>query len=139
MKIVPFIIATAVSLIALILGVVHFRSGEANLIVQSDLQKKQQEIQELRDAIDLKNGEFQRQRQIVEQGAQVAQKYGPPILRDIGLLAAKNSNEKLKNLLVRNKLESFIPNAEQLKQIEEQVRKQQQQGGGAPAPAPANP
>lgn len=138
MKLVPFIIATAVSLIALILGVVHRTQSQSNLLIQSELQKKQQDIQELRDAIDLLNRDFQMQRQIVETGAQVSQKYGPPILRDIGFLAVKNSNEKLRNLLVRNKLESVIPTADQVREIEEQARRQKQ-ANGADSSAPANP
>ncbi len=123
MKILPFIIATATSLVALILGVVYYTNGNANLITQSDIQQKQQKIQELNDTIDLQNREFQRQRQVIEQGAAIDQKFGPPILRDIGILAAQNKNEKLKSLLIRNKMETFIPTAEQLKQIEEQIKK----------------
>lgn len=138
MKNLPFIIATAVSAVALILGVVLYTNGNANLANQSALQKKQQKIQELNDAIDIQNREFQRQRQVIDQGANIAQKFGPPILRDIGILSVRNKNEKLKGLLVRHKMESFIPTAEQMKQIEEQLQKNEKDkppGGAAPAPA----
>lgn len=139
MRIIPFIIATAISVVALILGVVHYTNGGANLKQQEQLQTKQQRVQDLNDAIDLQNKEFQRQRQVIEQGAAVDQKYGPPILRDIGILAVRNNNEKLKNLLISNKLQSFIPTPEQMKQIEEQIKKAQsaQPTNGA-VPAPAN-
>jgi hypothetical protein len=137
MKLVPFLISTVVSAIALVLAIVHFTSGNSNLHLQADLQKKNQEIQVLREDVEGKQRTLQGQQQIIEAGAAVAQKYGPPILRDMGLLAARNKNEKLKNLLVRQKLEAYIPNDEQLKQIEEQIKKAQQQQGGSPAPAPA--
>jgi len=142
MKIVPFLISTAAAAVALVLAVIHYTSGNANLALQDELQTKQQNIQVVREQVETKQREAQAQQQVIEQGAQVAQKFGPPILRDMGLLAARNKNDKLKMLMVRQKLEGYIPNEEQLKQIEEQIRKaQQQQGGGAttPNPAPSTP
>lgn len=143
MKLVPFLISTVVAAVALVLAIWHYTSAASNLTLQDQLQQKQQSIQEVRDALEVKQREFQSQQQIIEAGASVAQKYGPPILRDMGVLAARNKNEKLKNLLVRQKLEAYIPNDEQLKQIEEQIKRQQQQQGqgqpapSAPAPAPS--
>jgi hypothetical protein len=137
MKLVPFLISTVVAAVALVLAIIHFTSGASNLDLQAQLQQKQQTIQELREAVDTKQREFQSQQQIIEAGASVAQKYGPPILRDMGILAAKNKNEKIKNLLVRQKLEAYIPNAEQLKQIEEEAKRAQNQPPGAAKPAPA--
>jgi hypothetical protein len=139
MKLVPFLISTIVAAVALILAVLHYTSGSSNLTLQKELQEKQQKIQELREVVDAKQREFQGQQQIIEAGASVAQKYGPPILRDMGILAAKNKNDKLKDLLVRQKLEAYIPNEEQLKQIEEQAKRAQNQPGAAPAPGAATP
>jgi hypothetical protein len=139
MKLVPFLIATLVAAVALVLAIIHYMSGSSNLVLQKTLQDKQQKIQELREVVDTKQREFQSQQQIIEAGASVAQKYGPPILRDMGILAARNKNEKIKDLLVRQKLEAYIPTPEQLKQIEEQAKKAQNQPGGAAAGATPNP
>ena len=136
MKLVPFLISTVVAAVALVLAILHYTSGSSNLTLQKELQEKQQKIQEVREAAELKQREFQSQQQIIEAGAAVAQKYGPPILRDMGILAAKNKNEKLKNLLVRQKLEAYIPNDEQLKQIEEQAKRGQNQPAGTTTPVP---
>ena len=138
MKLVPFLISTVVAAVALVLAIIHYSSGSANLTLQAKLQDKQQKIQELREAVETKQREFQSQQQIIEAGAAVAQKYGPPILRDMGILAAKNKNEKLKDLLVRQKLEAYIPTPEQLKKLEDDA-KRAQQGGNAPAPTTPNP
>jgi hypothetical protein len=137
MKLVPFLISTIAAAVALVMAILNYSSANANLKQQAELQKKQQEIQELREVVETKQREYQSQQQIVEQGATVAQKYGPPILRDMGVIAARNKNEKLKMILVRQKLEGYIPNDEQLKQIEEQIKKAQSQPQGAPASAPA--
>ena len=137
MKLVPFLISTLVAAVALVLAIVHWKSGGDNLEQQRKLQEKQKTLNELREAVDTKQREFQAQQQIIEAGASVAQKYGPPILRDMGILAARNKNEKIKELLVRQKLEAYIPTPEQLKQIEEQAKRAQNQpGGNAPGGTP---
>jgi hypothetical protein len=139
MKIVPFIVSTVVAAVAFVLAIVHYSNGSANTAMQAQLQKKTNEVNDLKDAIELQQKEYQRQSKIIQDGAAIAQKAGPPILRDIGVLAAKNKNEKLKMLLVRQKLESFIPNDEQLKQLEEQLKKNQPQGTQPPGVQPAPP
>ena len=140
MKLVPFLISTVVAAVALVLAIVSYSNGNTNLELQRTLQTKQQRIQELREYVEGKQREAQVQQQIIEAGASVAQKYGPPILRDMGILAAKNKNEAIKKLLVRQKLEAYIPTDEQLKQLEEQAKKQQNQPGGTtPAPTPSTP
>jgi len=59
----------------------------------------------------------------------------------MGYVAAKNKNEKLKALLVKQKLESFVPSDEQFKQMEKQLEearlKQPKQGSTNKEPAPA--
>ncbi len=136
----PFFVSTAAAGICTILGALHFVSGSSNLGIQREFQTKEQQVQELRETVELKQNEFQNQQKIIEAGASVAQKYGPPILRDLGYLASKNKNEKIKAILTRQKLENFILTDEQLKQADEQIKKAQAEKGTAPAgAAPANP
>ena len=130
----PFFISTAAAGVCTILGALHLVSGSANLGIQREFQTKEQQVQELREAVELKQREFQTQQQIIEAGSTVAQKYGPPILRDLGYLAAKNKNEKIKAILTRQHLESFILDDEQVKQVDEQLKKAQTEKGGAATP-----
>lgn len=151
MKLVPFIISTVAAAAALILGVKvnvdqgslasvqaeNLENQKKRVELQKEMTKVEQDAQALNQAIQLKNTEAQAQQREVEAGASVAQKFGPPILRDIGYLAVKNKNEKLRDVLKHQKLESFIPNAEQMKVIDEQVEKAkaaQAAGGTTPAP-----
>ena len=151
MKLVPFIVSTVAAAAALVLGVKvstehatlagiqseNLGPQEIMLKLQQEMTKLEQEAQTVNQAVQLKQTEAQAQQREIEAGASVAQKFGPPILRDIGYLAAKNKNEKLKNILVRQKLDSFIPNAEQMKAIDDQIEKAKaaQAAGGTPAPA----
>ena len=70
----------------------------------------------------------------------LVQKLGPQILRDMGYFVAQNKNEKLKAAMVKQKLESFIPDAEQLKQMNKQLDELRKQGGqpssGSTSPTP---
>jgi septum formation inhibitor MinC len=100
-----------------------FLSGRGNNTKQAELLRMQNNFQDLSQQVNLLDQDFKRQQEIINTGAQVAQKIGPPILREMGYLAAKNKNEKLKNLLVRQKLEPFTFNEEQLKKEEEARRK----------------
>lgn len=139
MKSLPFFISTATSAVALVLAVFSYTKGNSNLDLQKTLQEKQQKLQVLREGYEELQRQAQTQQQTIEAGATVVQKYGRPIIGDLGFLAAKNKNENIKKLLVRQHLEGFILTDEQVKQVEEQAKRQQtQQGNSAPAtPAPA--
>jgi hypothetical protein len=137
---IAFFISTGLSLICVLLSFLSFGKAQTNNGLQADLLKKQTEIQELTQAVTLLNQDFNRQTEIINTGASVAQKLGPPILRDMGYFAAKNKNEKIKALLVKQKLENFIPNDEQLKQMDKQldeIRAKQGQPAREAAPEPA--
>ncbi len=131
MKTVSFFAASVLALLCVILSFISFRSAIGNNALQTELLMKQTEIQEVTQALALQNEEFNRQSQTIETGATVAQKLGPPILRDMGYLAMKNKNDKFKKLLLQQRLEAFIPTDEQVKQIDEMRAKQ----AGQPAAA----
>ncbi len=150
MKLVPFIVSTVAAAAVLVLGVKssldqgslatiaaeNLEHQKKLLALQREMTTLEQQAQALNQAVQLKQTEAQTQQREIDAGASVAQKFGPPILRDIGLLAVKNKNEKLKNILVRQKLDSFIPTPEMMKQYEEQLEKNkaQQAAGANPAP-----
>ena len=139
MKIAPFLISSVLALVAVILSVLSYGAAQTNNGLQAELLKKQSEIQDLTQVVTLQNQEFQRMSETINTGAQVAQKLGPPILRDMGYFAAKK-NKDLLGIMKKYKFDTFIPNAEQLKEMDKQIDKikaQQGANGSAPAPAPA--
>jgi len=136
---IPFFLSTGLSLICVLLSFLSFGKAQTNNGLQAELLTKQTEIQDLTQVVTFQNQEFNRQTEIINTGASVAQKLGPPILRDMGYFAAKNKNEKLKALLVKQKLENFLPNDEQLKQMDRQldeIRAKQGPTSKEPTPAP---
>ncbi|MEQ1850854.1 MAG: hypothetical protein ABMA01_04590 [Chthoniobacteraceae bacterium] len=137
MKTVPSLVSSALALLCVVLSFVSFAGGQKSNSLQADLLKKQTEIQELSQKFAVQNAEYQRQTQSINTGATVVQR-AAPVLQNAGYLAAKNKNDKLKMLLVKQKLESFIPTDEQLKQIEKQLEElRQKQGQPAAGVAPA--
>ena len=137
MKTAPFLLSSLLGLVAVVLSVLSFTAAQTNNGLQSELLKKQSELQDLTQAVTLQNQDFQRMSQVIETGAQVAQKLGPPILRDMGYFAAKG-NTKLLEIMKKYKFDDFIPNATQLKEMDKEIDKIKAQQGGAAAPAPAS-
>ena len=137
MKTVPFLLSSLLALVAVVLSLISYGSAQTNNALQAELLKKQSELQDLTQNFNLQNQEFQRMSQTIETGAQVAQKLGPPILRDMGYFAAKG-NEKMKDILKRYKFETFILTPDQVKEIDKQIGEAKaKQGATSPAPAPA--
>ena len=137
MKNTPFFVSTIMAIVCLAVSVLYFKGGRSNQQISGEILKQQQEIQSLSQAIAIQKQEGDRQQQIIQTGANIAQKLGREILTNIGYFAAKNKNEKLEKILIRQKLDGFILKPEQVKQIDEQAEKLKAQQGGASAPAPA--
>ena len=139
MKTVPFLVSTALAFLCVILSFISFSGGQTSNTMQSDLLKKQTEIQELTQKYSVQNATYTQQTQSINTAAAVVER-ARPVLQNAGYLAAKNKNEKLKTLLVRQKLESYIPDDKQLKEIEkslEEMKAKQGQAGTGAATAPA--
>jgi hypothetical protein len=135
MKNIPFFTSTAMAIICLIASLSYYTGGRSNQQISGEILKQQQEIQKLSQDIAIQKQEGDRQQQIIQTGANIAQKLGREILTNIGYFAAKNKNDKLEKILIRQKLDGFILKPEQVKQIDEQAEKLKAQQGGAAAPA----
>ena len=135
MKNAPFLLSSALALVAVILSIVSFTSAQTNNSLQNEMRVKQSEIQDLTQAVTLQNQDFERMNGIIQTGVQVAQKAGPPILRDMGYFAAKGNKEML-GIMRKYKYDEFIMKADQVKEVDKQIAElQAKQGGGKPAPA----
>ena len=138
MKSVPFLVSTALAFLCAILSIISFFGGQTGNGMQSDLLKKQSEIQELQQKYNVQNGTYTQQTQTINTAATVVER-ARPVLQNAGYLAAKNKNKKLETLLLQQKLGPYIPDDKQLKEIEkaldEQKAKQGQASGAAPTPA----
>ena len=140
MKNAPFLLSSLLALVAVILSVVSFSTAQTNNALQDDMRRKQSEIQDLTQTVTLQNQDLQRMNEIINTGATVAQKAGPPILRDMGYFAAKGDKEMIR-IMKKYKREDFIMKPEDVKAMDKQIAEIQAKEGGtkpAPAPAPSN-
>ena len=135
MKTVPFLVSSALAFLCVILSFISFSGGQTSNALQSVLLTKQTEIQELSQKFQIQQADYQRQTQTINTTKAVVEK-ALPVLQNAGYVAAKNKNEKLKNLLIQQKWKDFIPTDEKLKEIEDAIKKQGQPATGA---APSNP
>ncbi len=137
MKNAPFLLSSFLALVAVILSVVSYTTAQTNNGLQDEIRRKQSEIQDLTQTVTLQNQDFQRMNEIINTGATVAQKAGPPILRDLGYFAAKGDKDILA-IMKKYKHDDFVMKPEDVKEVDKQIAElQAKQGGTKPAPAPA--
>ena len=143
MKNAPFLLSSSLGLLAVILSFWSFGASQTNNSLQSELLKKQTEFQSLNNTVTLQNQEYQRQAEIINSGNNLGEKVMAPILGRMGYVAAKNNNQKFRDMLNKLNFGDVIPTAEKLKEIDAEIKKnealQKGAGAGSAAPAPGTP
>ncbi len=156
MKNAPFLISTILSALCLILGATLFIRAGSNRSIRAAIVEQQMQNQQTQEEIRAldketadqnkvlnisqgmlqnRQAQLQIQKQLYERAVNIKQRMDQ-IVMNTGYLAAKNNNEKLRDLLKKFDLKDAIFTPEQLKSVEESIKAQQNQGK-APAPAPA--
>lgn len=136
MKNAPFLISSALALLAVTGSAVSFSSSQTSNELQAIFHKKQTEFQALQQAVTLQNQEAQRQNEGINYWNNMSEKIAKPILGEMAYVTAKNKNEKLKALLKEQKFDDLIPNAEMLKVIDKKIEDSKAKSG-ATNPVPA--
>ena len=140
MKNAPFLLSSALALLAVVLSFVSFGASQTNNSLQSDFLKKQTEFQDLNNKVTLQNQEYQRQAEIINTGANLGQKVISPILVEMGYVAVKKNNLKFRDMLKESDFEKAIPSKDEFEKMEKLIQENKaKQGGAAPAPAPKAP
>lgn len=139
MKNAPFLLSSALALLAAILSFVSFGASQKNNSLQSEFLKKQTEFQELSNTVTLQNQEYQRQAEVINTGANLGQKVISPIIIEMGYVAAKKKNEKFREILNDAKFEKAIPSKDELEKMDKAIQERKAAQGGAATPAAATP
>ena len=138
MKNSPFLLSSALALLAVVLSFVSFGASQTNNSLQSDFLKKQTEFQDLNNKVTLQNQEYQRQAEIINTGANLGQKVISPILVEMGYVAAKKNNTKFRDMLKESDFEKAIPDKDALEKMDKLIQENKAKQGGAATPvAPA--
>ena len=95
----PSIISTASAALCLALSVWYFFANGANQKLQGELLTKQDDLQTQQQEVQLQQQKMQAQQQVINEGTQLAQQVGPAVLNELGAVATKNNNQKIKDLL----------------------------------------
>jgi hypothetical protein len=88
----PSIIPCASAALCLALSVWYFFANGANQKLHGELLTKQDDLQTQQQEVQL-------QQQLINEGTQLAQQVGPAVLNELGAVAKKNNNQKIKDLL----------------------------------------
>lgn len=138
MKNAPFLLSSALALLAVVLSFWSFIASQTNNSLQSDFLKKQTEFQDLNNKVTLQNQEYQRQAEIINTGANLGQKVISPILVEMGYVAAKKNNTKFRDMLKESDFEKAIPDKDALEKMDKLIQENKAKQGGAATPvAPA--
>ena len=146
MKNAPFLLSSALALLAVVLSFGSFIASQTNNSLQSDFLKKQTEFQvnkqtefqDLNNKVTLQNQEYQRQAEIINTGANLGQKVISPILVEMGYVAAKKNNTKFRDMLKESDFEKAIPDKDALEKMDKLIQENKAKQGGAATPvAPA--
>ena len=133
MKNAPFLLSSALALLAVVLSFWSFIASQTNNTLQSKFLADQIEFQQLKDNYQ----EYQRQAETINTGANLGQKVISPILVEMGYIAAKKNNQKFREMLNDYKFEKAIPDKDALEKMDKAIQEAKaKQGGAAPAPAP---
>ncbi|MCX6980110.1 MAG: hypothetical protein NTV08_05065 [Verrucomicrobia bacterium] len=134
MKNAPFLLSSALALLAVVLSFVSFGASQTNNSLQSDFLKKQTEFQDLNNKVTLQNQEYQRQAEIINTGANLGQKVISPILVEMGYVAAKKNNTKFRDMLKESDFEKAIPDKDALEKMDKLIQENKAKQGGAATP-----
>jgi hypothetical protein len=95
------VVSVSAAGLCLALSIWLFFASAANTELQHELQTRQESNQTLQQAVKLQQQQLEAQQKQIETGTKLAQEVGPAVLRDLGALALKNENARIRVLLAK--------------------------------------
>ena len=131
----PAIASTAISaLVALLSLIVFFRVG-SNLTLQTELQKRTQDIQTQQQEVELQKQQLQAMQQQVNTATQLSQQLGPQVVGSCKIIGIRDKNARLLAMLSKYGVTVSDADKEQIKKLlEEQPKANAAPGTATPAP-----
>jgi len=130
----PALASTVTSaLLALLSLIVFFRSG-SNLTLQTELQKRTQDIQTQQQEIEMQKQQIQAMQQQVNTATQLSQQLGPQVIGSLKIVGMRGSNARIFALLSKYGVQVSDADKEQIKKLLEE----QPKPNSAPVP-PSSP
>ena len=114
---IPSIASVLAAAIAALLSIVMFFQGGSSLALQTDLQKKTQEIQTQQQEVQLQQQELQLRQQRLNTVTQLAQQQGPQVIASLKIAGMRGNNAKIFALLSKYKVEITDKDKEDIKKL----------------------
>lgn len=131
----PAIASTAITaLVALLSLIVFFRVG-SNLTLQTELQKRTQDIQTQQQEIELQKQQLQAMQQQVNTATQLTDKLGPQVIGSLKIVGMRGNNARIFAMLNKYKVTVSDLEKEQIKKLlEEEPKANTAPPAAAPVP-----
>ena len=103
--------------IAALLSVIMFFQGGSSLALQTDLQKRTQEIQTQQQEVQLQQQELQMRQKRLETTTQLAQQQGPQVIANLKIAGMRGNNTKIFALLAKYGVQITDKDKEDIKKL----------------------
>ena len=114
---IPSIASVLAAAIAALLSIVMFIQGGSSLALQTDLQKKTQEIQTQQQEVQLQQQELQLRQQRLNTVTQLAQQQGPQVIASLKVAGMRSNNAKIFALLTKYGVQVTDKDKEDIKKL----------------------
>lgn len=125
----PSLLSIGSSALALVLSGVMFVQGGSNSALQTELQKRTQDIQAQQQEIQLQQQQAQVLQQKVDTARKLAEQLGPQVIGSLKIVAIRSNSAKIHALLAKHNVVTTDPEKEQIKKLIEDAEKAKATGG----------
>ncbi len=132
----PALASTAISALAALLSLIVFFRVGSNLTLQTEMQKRSQDIQTQQQELELQKQQLQAMQQQVNTATQLSQQLGPQVIGSLKIVGMRGNNARIFAMLNKYGVTVSDADKEQIKKLlEEQPKANSAPGTATPAPA----
>ena len=114
---IPSLASVVTAGIAALLSIVMFFQGGTSLALQTDLQKRTQEIQNQQQEVQRQQKDLQERQQKVSTAQQLAQQQGPQAIASLKVAGMRSNNAKIFALLAKYGVQISDKDKEDIKKL----------------------
>ncbi len=130
------ILSLGSSALAVLLSVIMLFRGGSNLSLQTELQKRTQDVTAQQQDIQQQQQVIQAQQQQVTTAQQLAQQAGPQVIANLKVSGTRSKNEEIFALLLKYGVQTTAEEKEQIRKLLEEERAKNKDSAKPPASAP---
>ncbi len=114
---IPSLASIATAALAALLSLIMLIQGGSSLALQTDLQKRTQEIQTQQQEVQLQQQELQMRQQRLNSVTQLAQQQGPQVIASMKVVGMRGNNAKIFAILAKYGVQVTDKDKEDIKKV----------------------